>query len=243
MAGRSGAAIDPQNLTWVMPAEGEMNSTTPAAAAVIVAGGDPVPADGLPPLPADRFVIAADGGLHAARDLGLSVDLVVGDFDSATPEAVAWAEQQGADLERHPADKDATDLQLALEAAVERNLSPVVVLGGAGFDRIDHFMANALLLAQPRFRGLRPQWWVKGAHVAPVHGRLEINAAPGDLVTLLPIGGEATGVTTRGLRWRLDDETLEPGSTRGVSNEMTDPSAEVSVLTGTLLAIHTRGPR
>jgi thiamine pyrophosphokinase len=220
-----------------------MSTTTPPPAAVIVAGGDPVPPDGLPQLPAPRFVIAADGGLHAARDLGLAVDLVVGDFDSASVEAVAWAEDQGAALERHPTDKDATDLQLALEAALDRNLSPAVVLGGAGFDRIDHFMANALLLAQPRYRGLRPQWWVKGAHVAPVHGHLEINATPGDLVTLLPIGGPATGVTTTGLRWPLAGETLEPGSTRGVSNEMTGTSAGVEVTTGTLLAIHTGGPR
>ncbi|MCJ7725671.1 MAG: thiamine diphosphokinase, partial [Acidimicrobiia bacterium] len=188
-----------------------------------------------------RFVIAADSGLHAAQALGIHVDLVVGDFDSADPAAVVAAERAGALLEHHPADKDATDLELALDAALARGLSPAVLLGGAGFDRVDHFMANALLLAHPRYAALQPQWWVNGAHVAPVHDEIEIRGAAGDIVTLLPLGGSATGVTTRGLRWALSGATLEPGSTRGVSNEMTSPIAEVRLDTGTLLAIHTGG--
>ena len=209
--------------------------------AVIIAGGDPVPANELPALPEHRFVIAADSGLHAAQALGLAVDLVVGDFDSATSSALDAAEQDGAVLEQHPVDKDATDLELALDAALARGLSPAVVVGGAGFDRIDHFMANALLLARARYAELQPQWWVKGAHVAPVHERIEIHGVPGDIVTLLPIGGAAVGITANGLRWELDDETLEPGSTRGVSNEMTGPIASVILARGTLLAIHTPG--
>jgi len=214
-------------------------STKPTPAAVIVAGGDPVPADEIPALPEDRFVIAADSGLHAAQALGIPVDLVVGDFDSATPAALDAAEKAGAEIEQHPVDKDATDLELALDAALARGLSPAVVVGGAGFDRIDHFMANALLLAHPRYAEMRPQWWVKGAHVAPVHKRIALSGVPGDIVTLLPIGGTAAGVTTTGLRWQLEDETLEPGSTRGVSNEMTCSVATVDLTEGTLLAIHT----
>lgn len=239
--GLRGPATDPPNLNWVMPAEGDVNSTTPAPAAVIVAGGDLVPPGSIPALPEHRFVITADSGLHAAQALGIHADLLVGDFDSADPAAVATAIEAGALIERHPADKDATDLELALDAALARGLSPAVVLGGAGFDRIDHFMANALLLAQPRYAVLQPQWWVKGAHVAPVHDRVEIHGATGDIVTLLPVGGPATGVTTSGLRWPLEAETLEPGSTRGVSNEMTTSLAGIRLDTGTLLAIHTGG--
>ena len=219
-----------------------MSTTTPTAG-VIVAGGDPVTAAGLPPLPQPRFVIAADSGLDSALDLGIAVDLAVGDFDSADPGAVEAARAAGTVLQRHPADKDATDLELALEAALARGLSPVLVLGGSGFDRIDHFLANALLLARPRYRPLQPQWWVLGAHVVPVHDRIEVTGRPGDLLTLLAIGGPAAGVTTGGLQWELHDETLDAGSTRGVSNEMTGAAAVVSVASGTLLAVHTGGPR
>ena len=89
-----------------------------------------------------------------------------------------------------------------------------------------------------RMRDLRACWWVKGARVAPVHDRHEITGAAGDVVTLVPLGGPAEGVTTTGLRWPLDGETLPPGSTRGVSNEMTRDTATVSVASGVLLSIH-----
>jgi thiamine pyrophosphokinase len=206
--------------------------TTPT---IIVAGGDPVEGIGDVPVAADAFVIAADSGLHSARSLGLSVDLVVGDLDSAAPGAVAEAIAAGAAVERHPTDKDATDLELALEAALARDLSPAFLLGGAGFDRIDHFMANALLLAAPRYAPLRPRWHVKGATVIPVHDRVEIEGRAGDTVTLLAVAGPAAGIATEGLRWTVD--RLEPGSTRGVSNEMTSARASVALTSGTLLAI------
>ncbi len=76
--------------------------------------------------------------------------------------------------------------------------------------------------------------------MAPVHDRLDLDGAPGDLVTLLAVGGPATGVTTTGLRWPLLGETLTPGSTRGVSNELAAATATVSVESGALVAIHTR---
>ncbi len=231
-------ATDPWNLNWVIPAEG-MVADTPAA--VIFAGGDPEPADVDELLPAHRFVIAADSGLHLALSIGVDVDLVVGDLDSADPGAVRRALAAGAQVERHPAAKDATDLELALLAAAQRGLHPAVVVGGASLDRIDHFMANALLLAAPRWRDLRPEWFVQGAHVVAIHDAARLRGRPGDTVTVLAVGGPAAGVTTHGLRWALQGDPLEPGSTRGVSNEMTDPVAEISVEAGSLLAIHITG--
>ena len=206
-------------------------------ATIVLAGGDPVTGPDTTSLPREAYVVAADSGLHHARDLGLAVDLVVGDLDSADPSAVARATAEGARLERHPADKGATDLELALDAALRRGADPTIVLGGAGFDRIDHFMANALLVASSRYAPLHVRWHVKGAVVIPVHDRCEIPGRPGDIVTLLAVGGPAEGVTTEGLRWALAGERLEPGSTRGVSNELTCERASVSISAGTLLVI------
>lgn len=232
------AGTDPWNLNWVMPAEGDLPDTGPA---VIFAGGDPVS----PPVggwPAATLVVAADSGLDLARQLGVSVDLVIGDFDSADPSSVAAAVAEGATLERHPVAKDATDLELALDAMVRLGRSPVTILGGAGWDRLDHLLGNVLLVAAPRYRPLRLRWLVKGAEVVPIHDRHEFRGRRGDLLTLLAVGGPAVGVTTEGLRWPLLGDTLPPDSTRGVSNQMTRATAVVSVRSGVLVALHLRRP-
>ena len=118
----------------------------PHATVIVVTGGDPVDPAAIGPLPTADRVIAADSGLDRARALGLGVDLVVGDLDSVSPEALAEAERGGVDVERHPTAKDHTDLALALDRAVATNPARVIVVGGDG-GRLDHLAANLLLLA------------------------------------------------------------------------------------------------
>ena len=108
---------------------------------VVITGGDPVTVDERARVPADALVIAADSGIEHAQALGLRVDVAVGDFDSVSADALHRAEAQGAVLERHPAAKDATDLELALDAAVRRGAGRIVVLGGHG-GRVDHLLAR-----------------------------------------------------------------------------------------------------
>src|SRR5262245_11233616 len=117
-----------------MPAEGIVSMAAPSASdmVVVIAGGDPVSSAELPDLPAGTRVIAADSGVEHALALGLAVDLVVGDFDSASPESVERAAAAGAVIERHPVAKDATDLELALDAAARTGARHIHVLGGHG---------------------------------------------------------------------------------------------------------------
>ncbi|MFQ5948989.1 MAG: thiamine diphosphokinase, partial [Acidimicrobiia bacterium] len=163
-------------------------------------------------------------------------------LDSVTPEALQAAVASGARVERHPVDKDATDLELALEAALTAGVGRVIVVGGSG-GRMDHFLANALLLASPRFAALRPEWWTDGTRVVAIHDSADFSGRVGDLLTLLAVGGAATGVSSEGLKWPLRADTLQPGSTRGVSNEFTGESARVSVDSGVLLGVHQRRER
>lgn len=116
---------------------------------VVVAGGDPVLPAERAWVPGDAVVIAADSGLDHAHALGLRADVAVGDFDSVSPRALERAEADGTRLERHPAAKDATDLELALDAAAAHGPERIVVLGGHG-GRVDHLLANAALLAADR---------------------------------------------------------------------------------------------
>jgi len=204
--------------------------------AVVFAGGDPPPPHALDDLPPDVRVVAADSGLAHAFAAGLHVDLLVGDLDSVEPRAVLAALDAGTEVQRHPSDKDATDLELALEAARSRGAGSVVVVGGHG-GRLDHLLANALLLASPRFAELRVDARMGDAHVTVIRDRAELSGAPGTLCSLLPVGGAAIGVETEGLRFPLHHETLDPASTRGISNEFVATVATVSVAAGVLLAV------
>jgi thiamine pyrophosphokinase len=199
---------------------------------VIFAGGDPPPSSVVGELPADAYVIAADSGFDHARRLGVDVDVVVGDFDSISPEGLALA----GVVEQHPADKDATDLAIALDAALRQSPTRVIVVGGGG-GRIDHFLANAALLTSSEYRAVRLTWLLGNAVVNVVRDRIELSGSPGDLVTILPYGGSAGGVTTTGLRWPLDHAVLASGTTRGVSNEMIEPTATIELTEGTLLVV------
>jgi thiamine pyrophosphokinase len=209
--------------------------------ALVVAGGDPVDALTASRLPDGvTTVVVADSGLHHALTLGRSVDVIVGDLDSADPVLVERAEAAGTAVERHPVEKDATDLELALVAARDRGATRIVVAGLAG-GRADHLFANVLLLAAPRFTGVRIEAWLPGARLTVVRGETHLHGRPGDLLSLLPVGGAAEGVRTEGLQYPLRDEDLEPGSTRGVSNVFEAPEATVVVARGCVLAIQPDG--
>ena len=204
--------------------------------AVVVASGEG-PELTLPPA---ETVVAADGGLLRARALGLGVDVVVGDLDSATPEALAAAEAEGARIVRHPQAKDATDLELALDEAVALGARRVLVVASAG-GRLDHLLGSVLLLAEERYAGLELDALVGDALVHVVRGERTLRGAPGELLTLVPLGGAADGVTTAGLEYPLRGETLAPGTTRGVSNVFLETEAHVTLERGVLLAIRPQG--
>jgi thiamine pyrophosphokinase len=203
---------------------------------LVFAGGDPVDLRWRDALPLDARIIAADSGLEHVQALGRHADLVVGDLDSVSPVALERAIAAGTEVEEHPADKDATDLELALAAAKRAGATRVTVLG-AGGGRFDHFLANVLLFAAPEWATFELHALIGDAHAVIVRSDIEVRGAIGSILGLLPVGGPATGIRTTGLRWALTDDVLAPGSTRGVSNEMTAPIATVSLATGVLLAV------
>ena len=192
------------------------------------------------------LVIAADGGLRWAQKLGVQVDVVVGDMDSVEGAALAEAEAGGAEIVRHDPDKDAADLELALRLACDRGANSITLIGGHG-GRPDHFLGNiALLSALPK--GVQAQALMGQTEIFVTHGhgtrgvkqqgeKLELKGKPGQLVSLIPWGGDAAGIKTEGLRWPLAGETLPLGTSRGISNEMTGTQASVSLESGTLLVI------
>ena len=210
-----------------------------AAVAVVVGGGGP-PAVGLGDLGdlgSGPRVVAADSGLESAQAWGLAVDAVVGDMDSVDPAALAAAEAAGATVVRHPEAKDATDLDLAVAAALAAGPPDrLVVVTGTG-DRLDHLLTVALSLATPALAGVAVEAWIGPAHLWVVRDHLALTGPPGALLSLVPVHGPARGVVTSGLRYPLAGEDLAPGTTRGVSNELAGGRATVALRHGILLAV------
>lgn len=198
---------------------------------------------GIRPGPADR-VIAADRGAQHARTWGWPVHLLVGDLDSAPPEDVAALAAAGVPVLRAPTDKDETDLELALMYALAGDAGEIVICAALG-GRADHFLANVLLLARPDLAG-RGVLIADGAQrICLLRGgeTLALHGTAGDLLTLLPLGGDAAGIRTAGLRYPLRDETLPLGAARGVSNVLEGAVATVSLRDGLLLVIHVQATR
>ncbi len=186
-------------------------------------------------------VICADGGALHARSLGLRPRAIIGDMDSLTPQQVADFAADGVNIIRHPPDKDETDLELALLHCAALGAESVAILGGLG-GRFDQTLANILLLTHPTFselditladgeqviRLLRP-----GAH--------KIQGDVGDTISLIPLSASAEGISSANLKYALDDDSLQLGPARGISNVMLAQEAQINFRRGLLLLVHTAG--
>lgn len=186
-------------------------------------------------------IIGADGGALVAEHFGLLVDSIIGDMDSLTAEQVNQFEGRGATIVRHPAEKDATDLELALIAAAEDGCDWIRVVGGLG-GRFDQALANVYLLALTQLEGCNVEL-VAGKQAIRLlrPGTHELTGKPDDTLSLIPVGGDVRGITTRNLKYPLNDETLRFGPARGVSNVMETATAEITIAEGILMCVHTIG--
>jgi thiamine pyrophosphokinase len=188
--------------------------------------------------PGDTY-IAADGGIRHALALGLDPSVVIGDLDSLTDADQSRLEAAGTEIRSFARDKNETDFELALQYATETGFSEILIVAALG-DRLDQTLGNLALLTQPRFStfdirlddGLEEAFFTR-------HDSL-IQGAAGDLVSLIPWGGDVYGVVTSGLRWPLQDEVLLSYKTRGLSNELLAETASITLKSGLLLIVHRR---
>jgi len=182
-----------------------------------------------------EVVIAADAGLAAVVGRGWTPDRLVGDLDSADPVQVADLERRGIPIDRFPADKDETDLELALAIAVSMGVSSVeVVVRDDG--RLDHQLANLMVLAHPRWQEVAISARLGGHRAWVIHRHLRPDVPVGAHLGLFAVGGEAE-VSARGVAYPLDRFVLSPFVGRGVANQVTEPTVEVLVSAGVVLAV------
>ncbi len=186
----------------------------------------------------DRLICADAGARHAIA-MGLVPDVVVGDMDSLSPEQRVALAEAGVRFEVYPALKDKTDLELALRLAVREGATEIDLLATQG-GRLDQSLANLLLLARPEWASLRVRvieghqaaWVMRGGQATEVPG------VAGDILSLVPLAADVTGVYLSGVRWPLHAATLTRGDTLSISNALVGPVARVEIGEGLVMVVH-----
>ena len=184
------------------------------------------------------LVVAADGGALVADGLGFSPDLVVGDGDSLGTDGIASFRERGIAVSLARADKDESDTELAVLAALARGADALTIVAAFG-GRLDHALANIWLLALPALAGCPAELLDGSTRVTLISAlggdpvrRVLAAGRSGDLVSLLPLGGDVAGIVTEGLVYPLRDEPLRIGPSRGLSNLRARGAQEVAVSVG-----------
>ena len=182
------------------------------------------------------FIIAADGGLKHCTKKGIVPHLVIGDMDSADPDELADLEKTGVEVNRFPARKDETDLWLAVRAALDRSVDEIIILGALG-GRWDMTFSNVLVMTSPELKktetrildGNQELFVLQGGQAARLFGK------KGDLLSLMPLTAMVKGLTLTGFEYPLDNDILELGTTRGISNVFVEDVCGIELSRGKLL--------
>ena len=184
-------------------------------------------------------IFCADGGTRHALAIGLTPEIIIGDLDSLSTEVITQIEAAGVAIQRYPARKDQTDLELALQLAVAEQPDQILLVTALG-GRLDQMLANILLLARPEYASVRlilvdgPQW----ATLLRSNESLILNGQPGDTLSLIPLTPTVTRVNLTGVEWPLEQATLSLGSTWSISNVLAAPQATVQIGEGLVLLVH-----
>jgi len=190
----------------------------------------------------DDYIICADGGTRHASSLDLKPALVIGDMDSTDRAYLQKLQANDIPIELYPRDKDETDLELAITRAVELEPKDILIVAALG-GRLDQTIANIALLADSRLLTFDIRLDDGVEEIFFCRDQVQVHGRSGDIVSLIPWQGAVAGIQTKNLRWALDNETLNPEKTRGISNEMTGDIANIKISSGILLIVHIRNKR
>jgi thiamine pyrophosphokinase len=187
----------------------------------------------------DDYIVCADGGTRHALSLAVQPNLIIGDMDSAAKADLDQFRNAGVEIELFPQDKNETDLELAIDHAVDLNPKEIIIVAALG-GRLDQTLANIALLTDHQLSTFDVKLDDGVEEILLCRSQAEVHGRSGDIISLIPWQGEVTEVQTMNLKWPLRSETLYPNKTRGISNEMISDTASVSIGSGLLLVVHRR---
>jgi thiamine pyrophosphokinase len=205
---------------------------------VLIVGGGPI---NLAQLKSEleltpTLIIAADRGGAYLNELAVLPMVLIGDFDSLSPETSRSMVEAGVEVKAFPVVKDYTDLELAVDLALERGATGIHILGGLG-GRIDHTLGNIGLLLKALDQDIEAHLMDCGHDILVIKDRITLTKRPGWAVSLIPLSLKASGITTTGLAYQLNKADLLFQSTRGIHNEFIAETATVELTQGTLMVI------
>jgi len=205
---------------------------------ILFANGPLIPTPAIERLARNAERLAGvDGGGRHLHSLGLVPHLAVGDMDSISGELLTRYRAAGVEVHQHPPRKNATDLELALELALERGATRITILGGTG-GRLDHTLANLFLLARCLPQGIPACVIDHEQHIHLVDTNLLLEGEIGDTLSLLPVTPQVSGLTLTGLEYPLSEATLDFGTSRTMCNVFAARQVSVTLRSGRLFAFH-----
>ncbi len=187
----------------------------------------------------DDYIICADGGTRHARSLNVTPNLVIGDMDSAEKAQLQKLKAEDVEIEIYPRDKNETDLELAIQRSIKMDPKQIIIIAALG-GRLDQTLANIALLSDPQLSTFDIRLDDGVEEIFLCRQQVQVHGRTGDILSLIPWQGAVAEVKTTNLKWVLHNEALYPDKTRGISNEMTNDTASVSIGLGLLLIVHRR---
>jgi thiamine pyrophosphokinase len=185
----------------------------------------------------DDLLIGVDGGAKNIMEMGRLPDIVLGDFDSLNDSVFGQLLQKKVPLIKYPKDKDFTDSQIALDFVLQQKVKKVIFIGLSG-TRLDHIVTNLLFASHPKYKILDISFWDFQQKIYFIRKYVRFHGQKNDIVSLIPLLNDVSGITTSGLKYSLQKAVLYFGNSRGISNLMTDKTVEISIKSGLLMIIH-----
>lgn len=194
----------------------------------------------LPLVSPDDFIIGADAGALFLARRGIRPDIALGDFDSVTPDELAFIRANSAETHEYdPVDKDYTDTELAWRLAVAKRPREIVMAGALG-TRFDHTLANVHLLRFAARENVPACLADEHNRIRLVSGKLPVADHGFSYVSLLPLTETVTGITLTGFQYPLHEATIEIGQSIGISNKLLEREGLIEIKSGLLLVIESR---
>lgn len=183
------------------------------------------------------YIVCADGGANHSYNMGIIPDYIIGDLDSIYSEIIEFYKLKDVKFEKFPSKKDETDTEICVYLASKLNAKEIDFIGALG-GRLDHMIANINLLYYVRNKGIYTKIIseYEDIHIA-INEEITINGNIGDTISVIPLNGDAKGVTLENLEYPLNNYDMKFYLPLGISNVMLDEKCSVKVEQGSLIIV------